>query len=521
MLPALTDDIEYTAQYSRKKICYITWLDEDGTDLSLTECLEGETPQYDLENPTKASDETYAYVFSGWTPVLSPVTDDTTYTAQYTRITLKPEVFWLDWYGRVMSREVYNAYDKPVYKGETPIKPSDANSYTFIGWRNYYDSTAPTYLIGEELPALTSDVFYQAQFEGALIPTHTVTWITHEGSKDTTCQEGAVPAYGGNPADYYEDGVTCTFSGWSDGTNTYGAGEELPALGSSDITYTAQYDAVPRQNYIVTWNNYDGSEITRECVREGVIAVYPGSEPPMRAVTGQYSYTFSGWTDGTTVYAPADTLPAVTADITYTALYTEGPSHINGILPTNDENYFVLGGAWFVYNDGDQTEIRQFDDLAYGCFVEDVTDHTTYETAQGKTYHDYVGILRIAGEPVDPFSTVTPYAPSGHKELTHTVYVYGTGTYDDPYEFHMNYLYYDDLHTDIGGHNQVIEADIRDMYPGDQFRGNSRIFIGLGEVSMVSFSADPTVKDEPDNGFIGIGRNNYGYKYDNENAVAA
>ena len=363
-------------------------------------------------------------------------------------------------------------------------------------------------------------------FDEELIPTHTVTWITHEGTKNTTGHEGAVPSYGGTPADYYDGNVTYAFTGWSDGTNTYGVGETLPVLGSSDITYTAQYKAVPRQHYIVTWNNYDGSEITRECVSEGTIALYPGSEAPARPATGEYSYTFSGWKDASdhsaepTVYGAEDEMPAVTSDVTYTAVYTEGPSHINGILPTNFENYYDLAGAWFVYNDGETTDVRQFDTDAYGYFYEDVTEHTTHQTAQGKTYHNYIGVLRIAGEPVDPFSTATPYADGGHKELTHTVYVYGTGTQDDPYEFHMNYLYYDDLHKNVSGAD-IIKVDIRDMYPGDQFRGNARIETALGDVDSVTFSGDPTVKEAPDNGILGIGKNNYGYKYVNENAVVS
>ena len=78
---------------------------------------------------------------------------------------------------------------------------------------------------------------------------YTVTWKNGDGTileTDTDVAEGSTPSYDGIAPEKAEDAEnTYTFSGWSDGTNTYGVGDNFPAV-NGDVTYTAQFDATPK-----------------------------------------------------------------------------------------------------------------------------------------------------------------------------------------------------------------------------------------------------------------------------------
>lgn len=62
----------------------ITWLDEDESVLKTEEVAQGSLPFYGLENPSKAETDTHTFSFAGWSPELSLVTQNQSYTATYT-----------------------------------------------------------------------------------------------------------------------------------------------------------------------------------------------------------------------------------------------------------------------------------------------------------------------------------------------------------------------------------------------------------------------------------------------------
>ena len=62
----------------------VTWKNWDGEVLETdTNVKEGFMPHYNGENPTRPDDDEYTYTWYGWTPELTIVTSNQTYTAKY------------------------------------------------------------------------------------------------------------------------------------------------------------------------------------------------------------------------------------------------------------------------------------------------------------------------------------------------------------------------------------------------------------------------------------------------------
>ena len=244
-LAAATGDVTYTAQFNESAVTYvITWKDGDGKTLGTTNVPYGTVPSYNLNvTPTKTATASTKYTFNNsWSPALTAVTGDATYTAQFTStnvINPNPNpnpnppapiikyytITWKDGnnvliYAEQVVEGATPSYDKAKYG--TPTKnPTGYATYSF----NNTWSPAIT--------KVTGDQEYVAQFDmfgpegGQENPTPTVTPTVTP--KPTTTPTPVAPAE--YDIEYYEelpDGTEVQLKKTNNPDKyTYGVGAEI------------------------------------------------------------------------------------------------------------------------------------------------------------------------------------------------------------------------------------------------------------------------------------------------------
>ena len=82
--------------------------------------------------------------------------------------------------------------------------------------------------------------------------------------------------------------------------------------------------------YTVTWKNGD-TTLKTDTVDKDAIPAYTG-ETPKKAEDANYTYTFSGWKNGTNTYGKDETLPAVTANVIYTATFAAEDKAVKNVI---------------------------------------------------------------------------------------------------------------------------------------------------------------------------------------------
>ena len=291
----VTGDTDLVPVFKQELRMYaITWKNDDGTILETDEKVAyGTVPTYDGETPTKAADTQYTYTFKGWTPAVSEVKGNVTYTAVYTSTVNTYTVTWKNWDGTILETDEKVEYGTlPTYDGEMPTKAADTQyTYNFKGWTPDVDT-------------VTGNVTYTAVYTST-VNTYTVTWKNWDGTileTDEKVEYGTLPTYDGEtPTKAADTQYTYTFKGWTPDVDTV----------TGNVTYTAVYDSTVN-TYTVTWKNENGDVLeTDQNVAYGTVPTYNGATPT-KAADAQYTYTFKGWT-------PA--VSEVKGNVTYTASY--------------------------------------------------------------------------------------------------------------------------------------------------------------------------------------------------------
>lgn len=276
-------------------------------------------------------------------------------------------------------------YDAPAAVSPVPANPADQTkpygtgagstvsvvatmgvstvSHMFAGWSLTKGATTADYTADTDIKTLVDAAekagitFESTSAVANLKDTLTLYGVWTENAKGTITFDGN-GSDGGNVAsqtDYVGANITIpangytrtgyTFKEWNTSKNGDGKGSnpgDAFAI-AGDRTLYAIWTAIP--TYTVTWNNYDGTALKTENLLTGTIPAYTGT--PTRAADAANTYTFSGWNDGTTTYAVGAALPAVTANVTYTAQYTAVTN--NYTITWKDGNGNTLGTSTVAY----------------------------------------------------------------------------------------------------------------------------------------------------------------------------
>ena len=200
----------------------------------------------------------------------------------------------------------------------------EKTGFTFNGW--YTEETGGTLKgTGGANVIIAGDITLHAQWTAN---GYTVTFLYDDGTElqSGQVQNGEHPVYTGEtPVKPQDNYYVYTFSGWSDGTTTYGKDAELPAV-TENVTYTAVFTSEQRLFTVHFKNSDSDDDLQTSYLAYGGTPVFDGT--PTRENEGDeynwYEFTFTNWIDSeNNTYAAGTQLPSVTQDTVYAAQYSK------------------------------------------------------------------------------------------------------------------------------------------------------------------------------------------------------
>ena len=295
----------YTATYNARPKYTIEFANYDGTILQSGRVVESDTPVYTGETPTRKTDERFIYTFSGWSPEIANVSQDQTYTAQFSTEDVLYKISFTDENGTVLESYDMKYDETPAFAGELPAKAPDAQyTYTFDHWDPMIEN-------------VKADQVYTPVYKSTL-NYYTINFVDEDGTvlESGSFGYGQSPYYTGEtPTKAADAQYTYAFAGWSP--------EIVPVTG--DATYTATYSNTVN-DYTIEFVDEDGTVLQSEVLPYGETPSFKG-ETPTKAADAQYTYTFSDWDKA---------IEMVTGNATYTAVYSKVVNNYEVIFADED-----------------------------------------------------------------------------------------------------------------------------------------------------------------------------------------
>ena len=129
----------------------ITWKDGNNSTLSTEGYVAGATPSYNGATPTKTSTAQYNYSFNNtWSPAITAVTEDATYTAQFNQTTRNYTITWKSDASTVIDTTQVAYGATPTHAAAAGYEDAE-NTYTFAAW-------------SPEVAAVTGNATYTATY---------------------------------------------------------------------------------------------------------------------------------------------------------------------------------------------------------------------------------------------------------------------------------------------------------------------------------------------------------------------
>ncbi len=453
----VTADAIYYAVYEAKTREYtIIWQDGNGNTLITTSVAYGTDPAYPANGamPTKAEGAEFTYIWDkGWTPELTKVTGDATYTATFTATKRSYTIQWdIDGDGNVDTN-----HNATLEYGATPEAPgyTEKDGMEFAGWRDTSSVTHTT------IPTVTGPETYTATYTDK--PKYTITVTLYEGSSYTTqVVDGESLALTTPTREGYK------FIGWYADADLTKAYDFTKPITAADEVY-AKWEKV----HTVTFNVNGGQGAPATITNVDNNATIEKPADPTRN-----GYVFDGWFQDEKLEVPfyftgEENATPVIGDLTlcakWTALYTvtystsgSGVSNVTGIrdgssLAQHQEGYTLPTTTWNGYVFDKWTYVDAQGNTAEFTVNVPITGNITV-TAQWNKIHivTFMNNSVLYGEKVQVVNGQTVAKPVTDPDITNgafNAWYLGTEAYDFTKPVTGDLTLVANYHTDANDNN--------------------------------------------------------------------
>lgn len=221
----VTEATSYTAKFDSLLNKYMVVFQNGAKIMQDSEVEYGKVPAYKGETPQKTSTAKYDYAFSSWSPALTKVTDEATYTALFDSTIRSYEIAFVSEGKTLQAKEVeYGAL--PKFEGKEPSKSeSKGFTYSFKGWN-------------PSIAMVKEKTTYTAVFD-SVVKKFTITFMNGKDTlQSSSVAYGTTPEYKGKaPTKTGSSKYDYKFIGWS---------PKLVAV-TDKAVYKAVFDSTAKQ----------------------------------------------------------------------------------------------------------------------------------------------------------------------------------------------------------------------------------------------------------------------------------